>query len=124
MSSSVIGALVAMEPSEIMQTPPPSYSKTPVRNESPCEFDLQIDLEMHQIPNGSNKGLDEVPKHASPRTSSEVDLDSQPVNQIQTMWNLYMNRFRVLATCLAAFRNGMNDSALGALIASIERYHF
>jgi len=35
--------------------------------------------------------------------------------------NPYRNRFRVLASCMAAFGNGTNDSAPGALIASIEK---
>jgi hypothetical protein len=41
--------------------------------------------------------------------------------QIQTVWNPYKNRVRFLACCLMAFGNGLNDSAAGALIASIER---
>lgn len=41
--------------------------------------------------------------------------------QIETVWNPYMNRYRVLACCLNAFGLGLNDSAPGALIASIER---
>lgn len=41
--------------------------------------------------------------------------------QFQTIWNPYKNRFRVLACCTTAFGNGMNDSAPGALLASIER---
>ena len=42
-------------------------------------------------------------------------------SQIQTVWDPYGNRFRVLAACLTCFGNGMNDSAPGALIASIEK---
>ncbi|KAH8668231.1 MFS efflux transporter [Tricladium varicosporioides] len=40
---------------------------------------------------------------------------------MQTIWNPYKNRFRVLGCCFTGFSNGMNDSAPGALLASIER---
>lgn len=37
------------------------------------------------------------------------------------MWDPYKNRFRMLAACLMVFRNGMGDSAAGALIPYMER---
>jgi len=43
-------------------------------------------------------------------------------DQMQTLWEPYKNRFRVLAACGTALANGMNDSANGALIGSIEKY--
>ncbi|RDW66422.1 hypothetical protein BP6252_10057 [Coleophoma cylindrospora] len=45
------------------------------------------------------------------------------VDQIQSIWKPYMNRYRVLATCLTALGNGMNDSAQGALLASLEKQY-
>jgi len=42
-------------------------------------------------------------------------------DQMQTIWEPFKNRFRVLAACFTALANGMNDSANGALIESMER---
>ena len=42
------------------------------------------------------------------------------VEAVQTMWDPYINRFRMLSVCLMAFGNGMNDSAPGALIQYLE----
>jgi hypothetical protein len=48
---------------------------------------------------------------------------SVPISeQLQTIWNPYKNRFRVITACLTAMANGMNDSAPGALIATMEKY--
>ncbi|PMD46062.1 MFS general substrate transporter [Hyaloscypha variabilis F] len=43
--------------------------------------------------------------------------------QVQTIWNPYKNRFRVMAACMTTLGNGMNDSAPGALIASLESHY-
>ncbi|RDW71797.1 hypothetical protein BP5796_07831 [Coleophoma crateriformis] len=45
------------------------------------------------------------------------------VDQVQSIWKPYKNRYRVLATCLTALGNGMNDSAQGALLASLEKQY-
>ncbi|KAH6680445.1 major facilitator superfamily domain-containing protein [Halenospora varia] len=63
---------------------------------------------------------------ASPTGQSDSERCRSPpagsvVEQMQTIWNPYKNRFRVLGCCFTGFANGMNDSAPGALLASIER---
>ncbi len=53
---------------------------------------------------------------SSPRSDGVVEVEA-----LQTVWQPYMNRFRLLAVCLMNFGNGLNDSAPGALIPYIER---
>jgi hypothetical protein len=57
----------------------------------------------------------EMSRPASP------DVPDEATNVVQTVWQPYMNRFRLLAACIAAFTNGMNDSAAGALIPYMEK---
>ncbi|CZR56895.1 related to MFS efflux transporter [Phialocephala subalpina] len=58
---------------------------------------------------------------SNPEDSERSDTQGQVTEQVQTLWSPHKNRYRVLAACLSSFANGMNDSAPGALIASIER---
>ena len=55
------------------------------------------------------------------RPSSPI-LPRETVEALPGIWDPYMNRFRFLATCLVNFRNGLNDSAPGALIPYMETY--
>lgn len=48
---------------------------------------------------------------ANPATATET---------LQTVWDPYMNRFRVASASFMNFANGLNDSAPGALIPTIE----
>lgn len=59
------------------------------------------------------------PRHLDDNQNEHIVIQSS--DQIQTVWEPYKNRFRVLASCFMAFSNGMNDAAPGALIESIER---
>ncbi|KAK3324553.1 hypothetical protein B0T19DRAFT_402776 [Cercophora scortea] len=51
--------------------------------------------------------------------SSMHTHDGVEVVAMQSMTDPYMNRFRLLATCLVNFGNGMNDSAPGALLPAM-----
>jgi hypothetical protein len=80
-------------------------------------------IELGQVPDSVN-----VPKTLDVETPPTMPIDDNSAGnigssaeQIQTIWNPYKNRFRVLACCTTAFGQGMNDSAPGALIASLER---
>ena len=129
MLASSFAATISIESSNI-PNPPPVHSKKSVRDTFPREADPPVDLEMlpisvvEQSPNTPAK----TGKGKSPSRSSDAEPHSSgsppghASEQIQTIWNPYKNRFRVLASCMAVFGNGMNDSAPGALIASIERY--
>lgn len=87
-----------------------------------------VDFEMRSIPfsNFSRaSGEDTATADASQRISSDENREAQGPRlmseQVQTIWHPYKNRFRVMAACLTSLGNGMNDSAPGALIASVER---
>lgn len=83
---------------------PPKIASTPYRRTGTSDVDIELN---HRPSNGGT-----LPAPAEETISAE---------QIQTIWNPHKNRFRVLAACLTGFGNGMNDSAPGALIESIER---
>ena len=128
MSSSCLAAIISIESNQI-SNPPPVYSKKTVRDASPRETDPPVDLEMYPISTTErsrlsvNTGKPKTPlrsmNEALPDSSNSPP--SHASEQIQTIWNPYKNRFRVMASCMTVFANGMNDSAPGALIASIER---
>jgi hypothetical protein len=85
---------------------------------------VTIDIEMHSISSGAAiskpTSIYEVVENSS--HNENIIQSSGPVlEQIQTVWSPYKNRFRLLACCMTAFGNGLNDSAPGALIASMER---
>jgi hypothetical protein len=88
-----------------------------------------VSLEMYDMPERSAVPGNSVNKtqtlESRPPLTLELVNSSSPgrmVDQMQTLWEPYKNRFRVLAACLTVFANGMNDSANGALIGSIEKY--
>jgi hypothetical protein len=129
--SSAFGALVTIE-SEDLQIRPPENPKR-FDQDASCERPVPTpefgDVEMLPIPSsgrssGSRDRIENVDE--AQRVSSDMVRDNQRQgtisDQIQTIWYPYKNKFRVMAACLTAMANGMNDSAPGALIASLERY--
>jgi hypothetical protein len=112
--------------SEEISTPLPIIPKNSVLNISTRRYGLPVDLEM--LPVSTSWATDTArARDEGVQTSQRISEDRRSVretgiDQVQTVWNPYWNRFRVLAACLTAFANGMNDSAPGALIASIETY--
>lgn len=88
-----------------------------------------LDIEMDPLPRGTiDPKVTAVQGTAPPSLTppNEGSQDDQPAaqtsEQMQTVWEPYKNRFRVLASCFMAFANGMNDSAPGALLENIEKY--
>lgn len=89
-----------------------------------------VDIEMRLIPMSgmpvhtglSNQGqpLEESQTAPLEAASGDSSADSRS-DQVQTIWSPYWNRFRVMAACMTLLANGMNDAAVGALIASIEK---
>ncbi|TVY54956.1 Bypass of stop codon protein 6 [Lachnellula cervina] len=87
-----------------------------------------VSLEMHNMPNTiSGDPISKTQTLESRSSSNHEPTSSSPpgpmVDQMQTLWEPYKNRFRVLAASLTALANGMNDSANGALIGSIEKHY-
>ena len=131
MSTSSFVATISIESDEI-PNPPPVHSEKSIRVISPREADPPTDLEMYPIrtanlslsipmDNFKAKSTSGFTNKAEPKPHSTSSPPGHASEQIQTLWNPYKNRFRVLASCMTAFGNGMNDSAPGALIASIEK---
>lgn len=48
-------------------------------------------------------------------------LEVDAVEVVPSVWDPYMNRFRLLAVCLSNFSNALSDSAAGALIPYMEK---
>jgi phosphate/sulfate permease len=125
MSSSTCTVSLTIESEEIA-TPLPTIPKNSVSNISTRHYGLPFDLEM--LPVSTSRATDTAQARdegvqTSQRTSEDRrSIRETELDQVQTVWNPYWNRFRVLAACLTSFANGMNDSAPGALIASVERY--
>ncbi|KAH6673976.1 major facilitator superfamily domain-containing protein [Plectosphaerella plurivora] len=73
-------------------------------------------------PAGSDRGDDlEMSRPASPTPGGGGgDAHAEP---LQSMWDPYMNRWRLLAACLMNFANGLHDSSPGALIPYMEKYY-
>ena len=112
--------------SEEISTPLPIIPEHSVSDISTRSYSLPVDLERLAV---STRGATDTASARdegiqTSRKFSEAGrgIRETEIDQVQTVWNPYWNRFRVLAACLTAFANGMNDSAPGALIASIERY--
>jgi hypothetical protein len=112
--------------SEELSTPLPVIPKNSISDISTHRYDAPVDLEM--LPVSTDGATDTAQARdgdcQNSRRFSEDrdDIRETGIDQVQTVWDPYWNRFRVLAACLTSFANGMNDSAPGALIASIERY--
>ena len=129
--SSAFGALVTIESEDLPIRPPqqPKSFDQDASRECPVPALELGNVEMLPIPisdrsSGSRDRIENVDE--AQRVSNDMDRDNQrqgPISdQIQTIWYPYKNRFRVMAACLTSMANGMNDSAPGALIASLERY--
>jgi hypothetical protein len=55
--------------------------------------------------------------------SRPVSPDPAPdaVDAVMSVWNPFMNRFRLLSLCLCSLGDGLSDSAAGALIPYMEK---
>lgn len=57
----------------------------------------------------------EMSRPATPVPSGEA------IEAVPSVWDPFMNRFRLLAMCLASLGNALNDGAAGALIPYMEK---
>ncbi|KAF4339451.1 bypass of stop codon 6 [Fusarium beomiforme] len=51
------------------------------------------------------------------------DQNAETVEIAPTIWDPFMNRFRLLSTCLSQINNALSDGATGALIPYLEKYY-
>lgn len=99
-----------------------TYPGAPAQESSP--------IELHNLSGNGNDYIASGP--ITPQT--EVDADdlemSRPVspdpeaNEVDaamSIWNPFMNRFRLLSLCLCSLGDGLSDSAAGALIPYMEK---
>jgi hypothetical protein len=127
MSASSFAAAMSFESDQIPNLPP-VHSAEDTRRASLREADPPEDLQMYSMSNAERTSPLANNGQAKTSLRNEADLHSstsppgRASDLIQTVWNPYKNRFRLLASCMTVFANGMNDSAPGPLIASIERY--
>lgn len=132
MSSASIASWVAFESSsdsQPTQTQSSRNERTSAEHVSRQRSNLPLDIEMNPLPRGTIKPKATAVQGTaplSPTPPNEGSQDDRPPaqtsEQMQTIWEPYKNRFRVLASCFMALANGMNDSAPGALLESIEKY--
>jgi hypothetical protein len=132
-SSSAFGSSMSIGSVDVkpVQLQAPEKSKDFSQNGSREDISPAMDvgeIEMHPMSIASrSSGHEDRVETASEtrRGSSDEDRVHQRhgliSEQVQTIWNPYKNRFRVMAACMTTLGNGMNDSAPGALIASLER---
>jgi hypothetical protein len=87
------------------------------------------------VPQGPDSiELQRLPGHdmtgpTTPRTEADLEMSQPPtptspravVEVMPSAWNPYMNRFRLMAMCIASIGNGLTDSAAGALIPYMEK---
>ena len=105
---------------ELQSLPPPSFGRTASKPDS------------IQIAPGPEAHTPATPTLATsapttPKTPGQIE-PSQPstphqdraTDIVQSFWNPYMNRFRVVACCMMLIGNGLNDAAPGALLNYIE----
>ena len=64
----------------------------------------------------------EASRPATPTPTGSDHGDGEAVEAVQSVWDPHMNRYRFLSACLMNFGNGLNDSAVGALIPYMEKY--
>jgi hypothetical protein len=104
--------------------PLPDPPKMTIRKDADATPAVEaLDIEMNptssEMAAAPPEGQDEA---QSPPNNGDTPHSAVPaLDQTQTIWNPYKNRFRVLSCCFTALGMGTNDSAAGALIASIEK---
>ncbi|ROW13981.1 hypothetical protein VPNG_04094 [Cytospora leucostoma] len=77
----------------------------------PESVDADLDLEMSRPASPAAAVVDDA-GHAD-----------DGVEALQSVWDPYMNRFRLMSVCLINFLNGLSDSASGPLIPYMEKYY-
>ena len=124
-----LGALLSIdsEPAPVMASQPTKPAKAIPRTYPaiPQGDDIEIDSLRRPVPVSTptttvTAGDLEASRPTTP-SGFRGDQDDA-VEVVESMWDPYMNRFRLLSACLMNFGNGLNDSALGALIPYIEKH--
>lgn len=125
MDSSVLSGLVAVKgahpaesPTDELYRPLTAPAKTVPRTYPGAPQRESFDLHRIPVRDGGQSGT------SSPRAGNDVEMSRPPspdaVEVVPDVWQPFMNRFRLVASCLAYLGNGLVDSAAGALIPYME----
>jgi hypothetical protein len=125
--TSIQGSMTIEPPAAALPYPYPRKLEDPYQNAFPVGSGFSMEMNAiatgGQVPESANErhGLESQPQARQENTSSQSP--GEEVDRMETIWEPYKNRYRVLAACFTAFGNGMNDAANGALIESLEKYY-
>jgi hypothetical protein len=120
MDPSVLRQLVTVEPANSSMAAPAAPARAILpQSDKPIELDQ---FRRPAITRTSTHGTTNPEDLENSRPTTPVGgREGDGTEIIQSTWNPYMNRFRVLSACLLNFGNGLNDSAPGALIPYMEK---
>ncbi|KAG7117354.1 Bypass of stop codon protein 6 like [Verticillium longisporum] len=142
MDSSLFKSLVEVESREASAAaaspsdgfpPPPQKAVQRTYPGAPYRGDESIELQRLHTEHGvSHPSSRPGTPPSSPPGGSDLEM-SRPgspsqgatdvAEPLQSMWDPYMNRWRLLTACLMNLGNGLNDSAPGALIPYMEKHY-
>ncbi|EWG45493.1 hypothetical protein FVEG_06265 [Fusarium verticillioides 7600] len=100
---------------------PTTTSRTHVGSGHRESIDLDI-LPVREDPkpeNASSEPADDLEMSQPGRP----DSNTETVEVAPTIWDPFMNRFRLFSTCLSQINNALSDGATGALIPYMEKYY-
>ncbi|EEY17365.1 conserved hypothetical protein [Verticillium alfalfae VaMs.102] len=142
MDSSLFKSLVEVESREASAAaaspsdgfpPPPQKAVQRTYPGAPHRGDESIELQRLHTEHGASRPSSRPgTPPSSPPGGSDLEMSrpgspSQDATDIaeplQSMWDPYMNRWRLLTACLMNLGNGLNDSAPGALIPYMEKHY-
>ncbi|CVK99799.1 related to tetracycline resistance proteins [Fusarium mangiferae] len=99
---------------------PMTTSTTNIGSAQRESFDLEIlpVRDDRKPDNASSDHIDDLEMSQPDRPDSSTET----VEVAPTIWDPFMNRFRLLSTCLSQINNASSDGATGALIPYMEKY--
>ncbi|KAG5658329.1 hypothetical protein KAF25_010510 [Fusarium avenaceum] len=119
----VVQSAAAESPTEELYRPLTAPPKTLPRSHISAPQRESFDL--HNIPvrdgNKSDAVLPNVGNDLEMSRPNSPDSNIEAVEVVPTIWNPFMNRFRIFFGCLAQLGNALSDSAAGALIPYMEK---
>lgn len=132
MTTHALGAFITFNESSPITGPPAVLHRDPREQRSPA-LNATVELEPVSPSHGYAGRTRHVVSDAELRTSAmtndlemrqPLDVTSEDATDVvQTLSNPPMNKYRLLSACLMLLGNGLNDSAPGALIPTIEKHY-
>lgn len=130
METSMLSGLSVVQPvptnpakedmSRPLTAPPMTTSRTHIGSAQRESFDLEI-LPVRDDPKPDNASSDHV-DDLEMSQPDRPDSNTETVEVAPTIWDPFMNRFRLISTCLSQINNALSDGATGALIPYMEKY--